>query len=128
MEQIIKIKSEYNSLDKLQNYIKKESSFETSQDYDSWEHRTDANGQMEKCIVIKKSSMNGVKVFFSKEDTIKVNHIVPSKTMNAYFGKSQKARRNIIEIISGKITQTLLSGGQKKAFEELSGVFNNAKG
>lgn len=119
MENLIKINNEYNSLDKLYDFLKNKTSFECSKDYDIWEHRTDTNGQMEQCIVLKKSGMHAVKLFFINENTVKINHIIPSKMMNAYFGKSVKARRSILEIIGGMIKQAVLAGSQQKAFEEL---------
>ena len=124
MEKLITINNEYSSLDKLYNYLKKDSSFECSKEYDIWEHRIDASGQMEQCIVLKKSSMHAVKLFFVNENTVKVNHIIPSKMMHAYFGKSVKARRSIIEIITGEIREIVLAPAQKKAFEELESVVN----
>lgn len=126
MENIITIKNQYNSLEILHNFLKTASSFECSKDYDIWEHRTDANGQMAQCIVLKKSNMHALKVFFVNENTVKVNHIIPSKMMHAYFGKSVKARRNIIEIIAGAIKQAVLVNSQKKAFEELETVVKKA--
>ena len=63
--------------------------------------------------------MHAVKLFFVNDSTVKANHIIPNKVMNAYFGKSQKARQNIIEIIAGQIKKVVLSGPQQKAFEEL---------
>ncbi|MDG5492035.1 hypothetical protein [Psychroserpens sp. SPM9] len=119
MENLIEIKSDYNSLDKLYNLLKQESNFECSKTYDSWEVRTDANGQMAQCIVLKKSGMHAIKVFFMNENTVKINHIIPNKMLHAYFGKSEKAYRNVIEIVAGKIKQALLVGSQQKAFEEL---------
>lgn len=119
MENLIKIKNEYNSLDNLYDFLKTASTFECSKEYDIWELRTDANGQAEQCIVIKKSVMHALKVFFVDEKTVKVNHIIPSKVMNTYFGKSVKMYRSIPEIIGGKIKDMLLAPAQKKAFEEL---------
>jgi len=119
MENLIKLKNEYNSLDKLHDFLKKETSFECSKDYDIWEHRIDANGQMEQCIVLKKSGMHALKVFFINENTVKINHIIPNKIMNAYFGKSVKVRRSILEVVGGVIKQAVLADSQKKAFEEL---------
>ncbi len=124
MEEIIKIKSEYKSLEEINNFLKKETSYETSVDYDVWDVRTDANGQMEKCVVIKKSSMHGMKGYFSKENELIMTYIIPNKLMNAYFGKSQKKYKNILEIIAGAIKNALLSGSQKKAFEEMLQAFN----
>ncbi|NQX98225.1 MAG: hypothetical protein HRT73_10145 [Flavobacteriales bacterium] len=124
MENQITIKSEYNSLDKVLDFVKKESSYECLIDYDSWDVRTDSNGQMGKCVVIKKSSMHGMKVHFSKENELMMTYIIPNKLMNAYFGKSQKRYRNILEIITGVIKNALLVGSQKKAFEEMSQVLN----
>lgn len=127
MEKQITVKSEYNSLDSILNFIKKESPYEASIEYDSWDVRTDANGQMEKCIMIKKSSMHGMKAYFTKENALQLDYIIPNKLMNAYFGKSQKRYKNILEIVTGKVKDVLLSGSQKKAFEEIEQVFNKIK-
>ena len=124
MEKLIKIKEEHNSLEKLYNFLKKEISYECSITYDSWDVRTDSNGQMEKCIVIKKSAMHGMKMYFSKENELIMTYIIPNKLMNAYFGKSQKRYKNILEIITGIIKNALLVGSQKKAFEEMSQILN----
>lgn len=122
MEKQIRIKIEYNTLDKVLDLVKKESSYHCSKEYDSWDIRTDLNGQMEKCLIIKKSSMHGMKVHFTKENELMMSYIIPNKLMNAYFGKSVKASRNILEIITGVIKTALLSGSQKKAFEEMEFV------
>ncbi len=119
MEKTIKIKNEYNSLDVLHNFLKTASSFESSKDYDKWEHRTDTTGQMPQCIVLKKSAMHGVKLYFTGENKVKINYIIPNPVLNAYFGKSVKTRRNIIEIVTGKVKEVLLAPAKKKAFEEL---------
>lgn len=124
MEQLISVKSEYASLEKIEAFIKKETSFDAQQEYDSWEMRTDANEQMEKCVVIKKSNMHGAKVYFTKDNMLKVSYIIPNKMMNAYFGKSQKKYQNIVQIITGKIKDLVLSGSQKTAFEEITKPFS----
>lgn len=124
MEKTIKVKQEYASLDKVIDFLKSESQFEISKDYDHWELRTDANGQMEQCLVMKKSNMHGAKAYFKDDNTLKIDYIIPNKVMNAYFGKSQKAHRNILEIITGGIKSVALAGAQKKAFEELTATFN----
>ena len=123
MEKQITVKKAYNNLQALFDFAKNESSHKCSLDYDIWEMRTDANGQMEKCLVIKKSGMHAIKVFFIQENIIKINYIIPNKIMNAYFGKSEKAYRSILEIIGGGIKNALLAGSQKKAFEEIESVF-----
>lgn len=124
MEKSIKIKNEYNSLDSLNKYLKQTSSFESSKEYDSWDVRTNANGQMEQCLVLKKSAMHGMKVHFENENTLKMTYIIPNKMMHAYFGKSQKAYQNILEIVTGKIKDVLLAPAQNKAFEEMEQVFH----
>ena len=123
MEKIITINDEFNSLDKLNKYVKTVSSFESSKEYDSWDVRTNAHGQMQQCLVLKKSNMHGMKVYFENENTLKMTYIIPSKTLHAYFGKSQKRYRNILEIVTGKIKNTLLAPAQNKAFEEMEQVF-----
>ena len=119
MENLITINSQYNSLDRLQQFLNTSSSFQCTKEYDTWEQRTDANGQLAQCLVLKKSNMHAVKLFFLNENTVKVNHIIPNKIMQAYFGKSHKRYQNIIEIITGKIKDVALSGSQQKAFEVL---------
>jgi hypothetical protein len=119
MENLITVNNNFNSLDKLKEVLKKESIYECSKEYDIWEMRTDKNGQMAQCIVVKKSNMHAVKLFFVNENTVKMSYIIPNKIMQAYFGKSVKARRNIIEIIAGIIKQAVLAGPQQKAFDEL---------
>lgn len=126
MENIITIKKELTSLDTLNTFLKTASTFECSKEYDVWDARTDANGQMAQCIILKKSSMHAVKLFFVSEDTVKVNHIIPNKLMNAYFGKSQKRYQNILEIVTGKIKGAVLAPAQNKAFEELENVVKKA--
>ncbi len=126
MENLIEIKNEYNSLDTLQSFLNKSSGLECSKEYDVWEHRTDANGQMAQCLVLKKSSMHAVNLFFVNEKTIKLNHIIPNKMMDAYFGKSKKRYRNVLEIVTGKIKDVVLAGPQQKAFEELESVVKKA--
>ncbi|MFT6922589.1 MAG: hypothetical protein ACJA1C_001595 [Crocinitomicaceae bacterium] len=124
MEKLITIKNEYNSLEKVLELVKKETAYKCSEDYDIWDVRTDSNGQMEKCVVVKKSKMHGMKMYFPKENVLEMTYIIPNKMMNAYFGKSVKARRNILEIIGGGIKNVLLIGSQKKAFKEMSEVLN----
>ncbi|WP_299136378.1 hypothetical protein [uncultured Tenacibaculum sp.] len=126
MEKIVTIKTEYNSLETLHNFLKNASSFECSKEYDKWEVRTDANGQMEQCLVLKKSGMHAVKLYFPRENTVKISYIIPNSFMNAYFGKSVKARRDILEIVTGKIKEVLLAPAQKKAFKELEKVVHKA--
>lgn len=119
MEKAIKIKNEYDSLDKVHNFLKGASTFETSKEYDIWEMRTDTNGQMEQCIVLKKSNMHAIKLHFTDENTLKASHIIPNKMMNAYFGKSVKLRKSIIEIVANKVKDIILTPIQEKAFNEL---------
>lgn len=123
MEKSIKVKPEYSSLDKLIDFLKSESPFGISKEYDHWDVRTDANGQMEQCVVIKKSNMHGAKAYFENENTLKVDYIIPNKMMNAYFGKSQKSYKNVLEIIAGKVKSIALENSQKKAFEEVLNSF-----
>lgn len=127
MEKEVRLKSDYNKLEQLKEHLNSYSSFDTTIDYDHWDLRTNAQGEMERCIVIKKSNMHGAKAYFSAENTLKVTYIIPNKMMNAYFGKSQKARRNILEILSGAIKNTLLANSQKKAFETIIKTFDNVK-
>ncbi|SHJ20366.1 hypothetical protein [Flavobacterium haoranii] len=63
--------------------------------------------------------MHAIKLFFINENTLKANHIIPNKIMQAYFGKSQKAYQNVIEFITGKIKAAILEPAQEKAFYEI---------
>jgi hypothetical protein len=119
MEKNIAINQEYNSLDKVLEFVKKETPYECLKEYDSWDIRIDENGQMEKCIVIKKSAMHGTKLYFTKDNKVNMKYIIPNKVMHAYFGKSVKAHRNILELIAGTVKGLLLANSQKKAFEEM---------
>jgi hypothetical protein len=119
MENKVTVKNEYSSLEKLSSYLKKNSTYDCVIEYDSWDVRTDENGQMEKCLTIKKSAMHGMKVYFNSNNQLVMSYIIPNKIMNAYFGKSVKARKNILEIITGVIKNALLSGSQKTAFQEI---------
>lgn len=124
MEKQVWIKNDYNSLEKVLEFLKKESAFQCSIEYDIWDIRTDRNGQMEKCIVVKKSGMNGAKMFFSGPSTVLMSHIVPNKIMNVYFGNDKKASQNILQLITGKIKDAFLSGSQRKAFDEIEQSLN----
>ncbi len=124
MEKLVSVKQEYASLDKIEAFVKKESSFGVKQEYDHWEIRTDANGQMEKCLVVKKSNMHGVKLYFMKENMLKINYVIPNKVMNSFFGSNQQKYKSIKDIVAGKIKDAVLSGSQKKAFEELVEPFS----
>lgn len=126
MESIIKLKNEYNSLDTLNTFLSSKSEFECSKEYDVWDHRVDTNGQMEQCLVMKKSGMHAVKIHFNDDNSVKLRHIIPNKIMNAYFGKSEKRYRSILEIIGGKIKDVALIGSQKQAFEELEKIVRKA--
>lgn len=119
MENLITISSQYNSLDQLHSALKNNPNFQCSKEYDIWEQRVDNNGQMAQCLVVKKNNMHAIKLFFINENTLKANHIIPNKIMQAYFGKSQKAYQNVIEIITGKIKAAILEPAQEKAFYEI---------
>ena len=119
MEKTITTTNQYDSLDKLYDTLKSNSFYECTKTYDIWELRTDANGQMQQCVLLKKSAMHAIKLYLTDKNEVKINYIIPNKTMNALFGKSVKARRDIFEIVTGKIKEAILAPAQKKAFEEL---------
>lgn len=124
MEKQITIKSEYNSLEKVLDFLNKETSFENSIDYDSWDIRTDTNGQMKKCVLVKKGAMHGLKIYFDQENVLQVSYLIPNKILNAYFGESKKAYQNILEIITGAIKKLVLANAQEQAFKEMSVTLN----
>lgn len=122
MESKIRLQREYITLDKVLEYLKG-CEYESSIEYDSWDVRTDENNQMEKCIIIKKNAMHGLKAYFGSENELLLTYIIPNKVMNAYFGRSEKAYKTIPEIIGGAIKNGLLIGSQKKAFNAIASVF-----
>ncbi len=124
MEKINTIKSEYNSIEKLLDFVKTDSSYTCSEEYDIWDIRTDENGQMKKCILVKKSSMHGMKMYFNKENKVQMTYVIPNKMMNTYFGKSIRIRRSLLNTITGLIKDAVLIGPQKKAFAEMSKVLD----
>ncbi len=124
MEKIITIDKKYTSLEHLQQFVRSRSNYEVKIDWDGWEQRVNQNGQLEKCLIIKKNAMNGVKIFFLKNGVIKITHIIPNKIMNAYFGKNQEEYQSILEIIGGKIKSLFLAPSQEKAFNEIVNIFN----
>lgn len=119
MENLITVKNQYNSLDELQNALKGNANYSCSKEYDIWEQRFNYNGKMAQCLILKKNNLHAVKLFFINENTLKASHIIPNKIMQAYFGKSQKAYQNVIEIIAGKIKTVVLEPSQNKAFNEI---------
>lgn len=126
MEKIIEIKHEYNTLDKLHRFLDSETAYNCYLDYDKWDFRINNKGKMEQCIVLQKSTMHALKLYFTNENKVKASYIIPNTIMNSFFGKRIKARRNIIEIVSGKIKDALLASPQLKAFEELEAVVYKA--
>lgn len=127
MQSILEINEEFASLDKIVNYINTNTSFGASIVYDHWEVRTDTNGQMEQCVLIKKSGMHGAKAYFIYKNTLNIGYIIPNKVMDAYFGKSQKAYKNILDIVAGSIKNVLLANSQKNAFNEIVQTFDKIK-
>ena len=119
MENLITINNQYGSLDQLHNVLKLSTNLKCTKEYDIWEQRIDNNGNLAQCLVLKKNNMHAVKLFFINENTLKANHIIPNKIMQAYFGKSQKAYQNVIEIITNKIKTVVLEPAQEKAFYEI---------
>ncbi len=119
MENLITISSQYNSLDQIHSVLKANTNYNCTKEYDIWEQRVDNNGHMAQCLVVKKNNMHAVKLFFINENTLKASHIIPNKIMQAYFGKSQKAYQNVIEIIVGKIKSAVLEPAQEKAFYDI---------
>jgi len=119
MKKQIKVKQEIDSIDKLFNQVKKISPFDVSLEYDVWDLRTDKNGQMEKCILLKKNSMHGLKMYVDESQNVYASYIIPNKILNAYLGKSQKKYRNVLEILTSKLLSSVLAGPQNKAFNEM---------
>lgn len=62
MEKIISINHQYNTLETLQEFFIKSSSFVCAKEYDVWDHRVNAKGQMEQCLILKKNSLNAIKI------------------------------------------------------------------
>jgi hypothetical protein len=70
--------------------------------------------------------MHAVKLFFTQENVVQIDYVIPNKIMNAYFGKSVKRHQNVFQIITNTIKDNLLAGSQQKAFSELTQVLEKA--
>jgi hypothetical protein len=109
MEQQLRINSNYDSLDKVMAFLKPKTSYNCSQEYNTWEVAT--GSEIPKCILVKKSAMIGLKIDFSNQNTLKIMPVVPSKFLVSFTeGKG----------IAPPIVRALLSGGQKKLVNEVS--------
>ncbi len=126
MEKTFKLKPEFSTLESLLVAVKQEPNYTSSIEYDVWEMRTGDDGNMEQCVLVKKSSMHGVKAYFTQANTIKITQVIPSKTKNAMLGQN-KGRRNALELIVGSIKSALVKSSQRKAFAELKTVFDKVK-
>lgn len=119
MQELIRLKPEFTSLKQIEDFVNNETKYTATQEYDAWDVRTDENGQMDKCVIIKKNSMNGVKVYFSDKNTLKADFKIPNKLAEAFLGKSQQEYKGIKEIVGDAINNLLLSSSQQKAFDEI---------
>lgn len=120
----LKLGANFDSLNKVFDEIKRISPYEASMVYDIWDMRTDSKGQMEKCVLLKKNNMHGVKLHLEDPQTLRLTYVIPNKILNAYFGKSQKRYKNILEILTEKIASVALAGSQKNAFDEIAKPLN----
>lgn len=119
----------FSNLDNLMPTLNKNSKFSCTKEYDIWNYvrnqkgqfgnRLDENGQIAKCLVLKKNNMNAVSIYFTNSSTICVSHIIPHKTLNAYFGKNTEQRQNIIEILTSRVKEVLLKSSQQRSFSEM---------
>lgn len=127
MEKILKLKSEFDSLEPLLVAVqKKNPSYTSVIEYDVWEMCSGTDRNIEQCVLVKKSSMHGVKAYFTAPNTIKISQVIPSKTKNALLGQ-RKGRRNALELIVGTIKSSIVKSAQRKAFQELQTVFQEVK-
>ena len=121
----ITLKQEYQSLDQILKLIQNSSPYEVSIEYDVWDMQTDASGQIAKCILVKKSSMHGLKLELDGKQQLHASYVIPNKALNAILGPNKKRYRNPLEILSSKLLSMAIAGQQKKAFTEMSTSLNN---
>lgn len=129
MKQTISVKKEYDSLDKIVDFVKKESTFTCSKTYDHWDVRIGHNMQTPECVVIKDKGVHGAKVHFDGENTLRVTHVFPNKIMHAYFGNSSRPLllRRIDEIIIGTIVGWVFHSAKKKSLNKFMQVIDKMK-
>ncbi len=112
----IKIKESYDSLDKVLNYLSKESEYKCKKVYNIWEAAIGA--KTEKCILIKKNAFIGLKADFVKKNVLKLKPVVPHNMLIAFtVGRG----------IFPPIVRAILSGPQNKMLTEVADVFDKIK-
>lgn len=112
MEITFKIKDDYNSLDKLLNYVKPKTNYTCTKTDNTWE---DFTIKFDKCVLIKKNTFYAIKVDFVNKNTIKLEPVIPS----SYFRNFAKGRG-----FTPIITNLLISGKQKSMLNEVTKYFS----
>ncbi|MCG8571149.1 MAG: hypothetical protein MJB14_13530 [Spirochaetes bacterium] len=113
MEQFIKLNESYDSLEKIQNLVKQKTSHECSIEYNIWEVAT--GPQVEKCVLVKKNNLIGLKMDLQEQGMVKMMPVVPSKYLIGFtVGRG----------IFPPLVRAMLSGSQKSFMDEISTTIN----
>lgn len=104
------LSSEYDSLEKIVEYLKTKTTYNVSIEPDEW--ITDGSLILtpgKKCIVIKKNGTTGAKVNILEKSTIEIHPVAPSSFIN------KMVQKGILAIIIYQI----IIGGQKNVVKEV---------
>ncbi|MGG6231501.1 hypothetical protein [Tenacibaculum sp. SDUM215027] len=106
----IKLTNNYNSLEKINEFLKTKTQLEVSIVQDQWA----TDGELiittkKKCILVKKSATAGAKINLLESNKIVINPVPPSNFIN------NMTQRGLLAVIVGAI----ISGGQNKIAQEV---------
>lgn len=112
MKTTFKVKSEFNNLNKIIDHVNTVSNFECSKVHNAWK----INMSSEKCGLIKKSAVIGIKFEFISNNEISLEPVVP----NTYLASFTMGRGFLAPIV-----RILLSGKQKSFLDESIKYFSS---
>ncbi|WP_136467478.1 hypothetical protein [Flagellimonas onchidii] len=106
----IRVLDHYNSLEKINEFLKTKTELEVSIVQDQWP----TNGELmvtigKKCVLIKKSATAGAKINLLESNTIEINPVPPSNYIN------NMTQRGLLAVI----VDVIISGGQNKVAQEV---------
>lgn len=106
----IKTTNDYNSLEKISEFLKTKSNLEISVTQDVWatgDELTLTTGK--KCILIKKSATAGAKINILESNELEINPIAPNSFIY------NMTHRGLLAVI----IDAVISGGQDKIVQEI---------
>lgn len=107
----IKVSNDYNSLEKINEFLKTKTELEVSIVQDQWA----TDGELiitagKKCVLVKKSATAGAKINLLESNTIEINPVPPSNFIN------NMTQRGLLAVI----VDAIISGGQNKVAQEVA--------